>query len=131
MSGLFETTSEFGGALGIALLGSILAAGYRSHVDELLPAGLDRRDHATAHDSLAGAVVASAHAPGQVGAAILHAGRTAYLSGMRLTEVVAAVTMLAMALVTARLLRGGEPAPAVLPRRNLTLTRREASQWCP
>ena len=112
VSGLFETTSEFGGALGIAILGSVLAAGYRGRVDELLPAGLSAAAHATAHDSLAGAVVAAAHAPGQAGEAILHAGRTAYLSGMRVTEVVAAVTMLAMALVTARLLRGGEPAPA-------------------
>ena len=119
VSGLFETTSEFGGALGIALLGSILAAGYRSRIDQLLPDGLATSVHATAHDSLAGAVVASAHAPGQVGDAVLLAGRTAYLSGMRLTEVVAAVTMLLMAVVTGRLLRGGEPVPAAVAEKEL------------
>jgi DHA2 family multidrug resistance protein-like MFS transporter len=91
----------------------VLAAGYRAHVDELLPTGLSGTAHATAHDSLAGAVVAAAQAPGQAGEAVLQAGRTAYLSGMRLTEVVAAVTMLAMALLTGHLLRGDAPAEVV------------------
>jgi DHA2 family multidrug resistance protein-like MFS transporter len=112
VSGLFETTSEFGGALGIAILGSILAAGYRNHVDALLPAGLTSAAQAAAHDSLAGATVASSELPAQVGHAVLEAGRTAYLSGMRVTEIVAAATMLAMALLTRHLLRGDEPALA-------------------
>ena len=119
VSGLFETTSEFGGALGIAILGSILAAGYRSHVDALLPDGLASGAHATAHDSLAGASVAAAQLPGQIGHAVLEAGRTAYLSGMRVTEIVAAVTMLAMAVLTGYLLRGDEPTPATQPEKVL------------
>jgi DHA2 family multidrug resistance protein-like MFS transporter len=119
VSGLFETTSEFGGALGIAILGSILAAGYRSRVDALLPSGLPGATHEAAHDSLAGAVVAATQAPGQAGEAILHAGRTAYLAGMRVTEIVAAVTMLAMALVTGYLLRGGEPTATPVPEKEL------------
>ncbi|TPG14908.1 MFS transporter [Pedococcus bigeumensis] len=119
VSGLFETTSEFGGALGIAILGSVLAAGYRSRVDDLLPAGLPGAAHAAAHDSLAGAVVAATQVPGQPGEAILQASRTAYLSGMRVTEIVAAVTMLAMALVTGHLLRGGEPTSLPVPEKEL------------
>jgi DHA2 family multidrug resistance protein-like MFS transporter len=110
VSGLFETTSEFGGALGIAILGSVLAAGYRSRVGDLLPGGLDRTATAQAHDSLAGALVAAAHLPGALASAVLEAGRTAYLSGMRVTEIVAAAAMLTMALVTGWLLRGGESA---------------------
>jgi DHA2 family multidrug resistance protein-like MFS transporter len=105
VSGLFETTSELGGALGIALLGSVLAAGYRSRVGDLLPGGLDASTRAAGHDSLAAALVAASHLPGPVGDAVVDAGRAAYLSGMRVTEVVAAVTMLAMALLTRRLLR--------------------------
>ncbi len=119
VSGLFETTSEFGGALGIAILGSVLAAGYRTHIDALLPGGLSGAAHDTAHDSLAGAIVAAAQAPAQAGGAILEAGRTAYLSGMRTTEVAAAATMLTMAVVTGYLLRGGDPTPAVQPEREL------------
>jgi MFS transporter, DHA2 family, multidrug resistance protein len=119
VSGLFETTSEFGGALGIAILGSVLAAGYRTHVDALLPGRLSGAAHHTAHDSLAGAIVAAAQAPGRAGGAILEAGRAAYLSGMRTTEVVAAVTMFAMAVLTGYLLRGGDPVPAVQQEREL------------
>jgi len=112
VSGLFETTSEFGGALGIAVLGSILAAGYRSHVDHLLPAGLPPAARDGARDGLPSALATADHLPAALGEALVRAGRTAYLSGMRVTEVVAAVTMLAMALVTQRLLRsGGKPAP--------------------
>jgi DHA2 family multidrug resistance protein-like MFS transporter len=119
VSGLFETTSEFGGALGIAVLGSVLAAGYRTRIDALLPGGLSTAAHHTAHDSLAGAIVAATQAPAQGGGAILEAGRAAYLSGMRTTEVVAAATMLAMAVLTGYLLRGGDPTPAVQPEKEL------------
>jgi MFS transporter, DHA2 family, multidrug resistance protein len=119
VSGLFETTSEFGGALGIAILGSVLAAGYRTRIDALLPSGLSGAVHHTAHDSLAGAIVSAAQAPAQPGGAILEAGRAAYLSGMRTTEVVAALTMLVMAVLTGYLLRGGAPTPAVQPEKEL------------
>ena len=115
VSGLFETTSEFGGALGIALLGSVLAAGYRSHVDELLPRGLDAVARGQAHDSLAGALVAASHAPGSVAQSVLDAGRAAYLSGMRLTEVTAAVVMLAMACLAGHLLRDRGAATGANP----------------
>jgi DHA2 family multidrug resistance protein-like MFS transporter len=108
-----------GGALGIAVLGSVLAAGYRTRIDALLPGGLSTAAHHTAHDSLAGAIVAATQAPAQGGGAILEAGRAAYLSGMRTTEVVAAATMLAMAVLTGYLLRGGDPTPAVQPEKEL------------
>ena len=42
--------------------------------------------------------------------AVLEAGRTAYLSGMRVTEIVAGAVMLGMALLTGWLLRGDEAA---------------------
>ena len=119
VSGLFETTSEFGGALGIAILGSVLAAGYRSRVGALLPAGLNPRTSAQAHDILAGALVAATHLPGTLGTAVLDAGRTAYLSGMRVTEVVAGVVMLAMALLTGWLLRGDEGTQETAPAKEL------------
>jgi hypothetical protein len=54
-----------------------------------------------------------------VGDAILEAGRTAYLSGMRVTEIAAGASMLAMALLTGQLLRDGEPAPVTQPEKEL------------
>jgi DHA2 family multidrug resistance protein-like MFS transporter len=112
VSGLFETTSELGGALGMAVLGSVLAAGYTSHVSGLLPEGLPPAAEEQARESIAGSLSVAGSLPGQAGEAVLEAGRTAYLSGMRVTEVVAALAMLAMALLTGALLRGGGGVPA-------------------
>jgi DHA2 family multidrug resistance protein-like MFS transporter len=126
VSGLFETTSELGGALGIAILGSLLAAGYRHHVDDLLPAGVPMPARTGALDSPAGALVAAGDLPRGAGEAVLEAGRAAYLSGMRTTEVVAGAIMLVMALLTLRLLRGSEPQQT-----DLTLPRREAPELTP
>jgi DHA2 family multidrug resistance protein-like MFS transporter len=112
VSGLFETTSELGGALGMAVLGSVLAAGYTSHVSGLLPEGLPPAAEEQARESIAGSLSVAGSLPGQTGEAVLEAGRTAYLSGMRVTEVVAALAMLAMALLTGALLRGGGGVPA-------------------
>ncbi|MFD0329708.1 MFS transporter [Streptacidiphilus monticola] len=57
-----ETAMELGGALGIAVLGSVLTAGYRG--DLRLPAGLPSAAADAAHESLAGAVGAAASLPG-------------------------------------------------------------------
>ena len=132
VSGLFETTSELGGSLGIAVLGSVLAAGYRHHIDHLLPVDLPAAARAGAHDSLAGALVAAVHLPGRVGGAVVEAGRAAYLSGMRTTEVVAGVVMLAMALLTLRLLRDRHTErTAHTQHADLTLTPRQAPELRP
>ena len=42
-SGISETSSEFGGALGIAVLGSVATAIYRSQVTDAVPAGVPPR----------------------------------------------------------------------------------------
>jgi DHA2 family multidrug resistance protein-like MFS transporter len=110
VSGLFETTSELGGALGIALLGSVLAAAYRSSAAELLPQSLPAGPAAAARDSLAGAVATAPHLPPGLRDVLLDASRAAYLSGMRVTEIVAGIVMLAMALLTARVLRRSAPS---------------------
>ena len=66
MSGMLETTSEFAGALGMAVLGSVVNATYRSEMASTDgPAG----------QTLAGAVVRSHELGGATGAALLHAAR--------------------------------------------------------
>ncbi|HEY3534032.1 MAG TPA: hypothetical protein VGK60_00590, partial [Pedococcus sp.] len=77
-------------------------------------------------DSPAGALVAAGDLPRGAGEAVLEAGRAAYLSGMRTTEVVAGAIMLVMALLTLRLLGGSEPQQT-----DLTLPRREAPELTP
>ena len=62
-SALIETSSEFGGALGIAILGSIGTAVYGSRLAAHLPPGLSAADAHAARQGLAGAVATSAHLP--------------------------------------------------------------------
>ena len=108
VSGLFETTSELGGAIGMAVLGSVLASTYAHRLHDLLPPGLAPEARAGAGEGIAGALAVASSLPRGVGEAVVHAGRAAYLSGMRVTDVVAASVMVGMAVLTGVLLRGEE-----------------------
>ncbi len=100
-----ETCSEFGGALGIAVLGSIGAAVYGSRVVAHLPAGLSAADVHGAQQGLAGAVATSAHLQSGIADALLTAARHAFTDEMNLVAWVGAAILVAASVATARLLR--------------------------
>jgi DHA2 family multidrug resistance protein-like MFS transporter len=101
---LMETASEFGGALGIALLGSIGAAVYRARLGgDDLPA--------PARETLSGAVSAAAHLPQPAAAHVLEAAREAFVGGMHAVAWVGAAVMLFAAVVALVFLRA-QPADA-------------------
>jgi DHA2 family multidrug resistance protein-like MFS transporter len=105
-SGLAETASELGGALGIALLGSLGAAVYRSHLGGTLPLEAD---------TLAGAVALAAKLPDARASVVLALSREAFGRAFELTTAVGAAILLATAVVVVVLLRrteDGEPATA-------------------
>jgi DHA2 family multidrug resistance protein-like MFS transporter len=104
-SGLSETGAELGGALGIAVLGSIGTAVYRNEVADAVPAGVPLEEAETARDTLGGAIEAAERLPEQLGAALLEAARDAFTQGMQVTAVAAAVVALAMAAVAFAVLR--------------------------
>jgi DHA2 family multidrug resistance protein-like MFS transporter len=124
-SAISETSSEFGGALGIAILGSIGAAIYRSTMADALPAGLaGAAEVEAARSTLGGAVVLAGQLAGSAGAELLEAARAALLHGLRLTAgICAAVLLLVGGLVAIRLRGPGEarapetPGAAALPER--------------
>lgn len=105
-AGLTETSSELGGALGMALLGSVLASVYRAHIGRLLPP-LDAGASDQASQTLAGAAAVAATRPGPAGDAVLAAGRAAYLSGMHAASLVAAGVLVIAAILAVTLLRDG------------------------
>jgi DHA2 family multidrug resistance protein-like MFS transporter len=91
-SGLAETGTELGGALGIALLGSLAAAIYR----------LDMTDApARVRDTLGAASDAAPPVPQPV----LDAAHAAFTHGLSVAAILAATLLAASAIVTARLLR--------------------------
>src|SRR5262249_36597888 len=66
-SGISETGAELGGALGIAILGSIGVAVYRGELAASLPAGIPAQAAAAARDTLGGAVGVASQLPQGLG----------------------------------------------------------------
>jgi DHA2 family multidrug resistance protein-like MFS transporter len=104
-SGISETSAEFGGALGIAVLGSIGTAVYRSHVGDAFPAGVPPDAAEAARDTLGGAASAAEGLPDRLGAGLLDAAREAFTQGLHLTAVTSAALVLGMAVLIFVLLR--------------------------
>lgn len=92
-----EAASELGGALGIAILGSIGAAAYRASAVAHLPAAV--ADGRAGH-SLPGALGVAAHRPD--GAALLEIARTAYVHGLHTAALAGAAVLLVAVLATVR-----------------------------
>jgi MFS transporter, DHA2 family, multidrug resistance protein len=104
-SGLSETSSEFGGALGIAVLGSIGTAVYRSQVTDGVPAGVPPEQAEAAGDTLGGAVAAGEQLPDPLAAELLEAAREAFTQGLQITAVTSAAVLTVLAVVAAIVLR--------------------------
>jgi DHA2 family multidrug resistance protein-like MFS transporter len=110
-SGVSETSSELGGALGIALLGSISVAVYRGDLrDSLL--GLDAEQAETARETLAGAANAAADLPAAAAQPLLAASRHAFTNGLEIATLTGAFIAVAGACFAAVALRRVGVAPA-------------------
>ncbi len=114
-SGISETGAELGGALGIAILGSIGVAVYRGALATTLPAGVPSEAAAAARDTLGGAVGIAAQLPEGLGAALLGAARAAFTQGLQLTAALSAVVAVAIAVGATVLLRDVRAASQAAP----------------
>ena len=108
-SAVNDTTRQTGGALGVAVLGSIFASSYHATFDSArgLP---DNVAHA-ARDSIGTSLQVARHAPTGVAAQVRDVARDAFLSSMRITYACAVAVVLGAAIVAARFLpaRAAEP----------------------
>ena len=104
-SALAETGAEFGGALGLAVLGSLGTAVYRSQVAAALPPGIAPDAAEAIQDTLGGAMAAAAQLPGELGAALLDAAREAFILGLQLNAFIGTAVMVGLAVLTVTLLR--------------------------
>lgn len=110
-SGLSETSAEFGGALGIAILGSIGTAIYRNQVTVAMPADLPIEAATATRETLGGAVLAATQLPAPLAAALLDAARQAFVQGLQLAAVVGTVGLVGLAVLAAVMLRDVNSGP--------------------
>jgi DHA2 family multidrug resistance protein-like MFS transporter len=110
-SGMSEASTELGGALGIAMLGSVMTGIYRSVMGGLHVEGLPPEMVATARETLAGAAIAAAHLPQGVAPGLLGLARGAFTDGMQLVANVGAGIALGAALVAGIVLRVASVRP--------------------
>jgi DHA2 family multidrug resistance protein-like MFS transporter len=104
-SGISETSAELGGALGIAVLGSIGTAVYRSEVAGAVPADVPPDAASAARDTLGGAVAAAEELPDPLGGELLDAAREAFTQALELSAITSAAIVLGVAILTVAVLR--------------------------
>jgi MFS transporter, DHA2 family, multidrug resistance protein len=103
---LSETFSELGGALGIALLGSLATMIYRSWLSHAGLPGVPAEARTAALDTLAAASSAAAHLPHQeAGRVLLEAARAAFTHALRVALTLCAALSALLAVLTASALR--------------------------
>jgi DHA2 family multidrug resistance protein-like MFS transporter len=110
-SSLSETSSELGGALGIAVLGTIAAAVYRASMVSAIPPGATQTVGDAARGTIGGAMAMAEQLPGPAGATLLGAARSAYVQGMQVSTSISAAIMLGTAVLAVILLRGHAAKP--------------------
>lgn len=104
-SAISETSSELGGALGVAILGSIGTAVYRMRMFDAMPNGVPVDAREIARGTLGGATAVAGQLPGQLGAALLGTAGDAFVQAFVTAVAVNAILVLATAVVATLLLR--------------------------
>jgi DHA2 family multidrug resistance protein-like MFS transporter len=114
-SAVSETSNEFGGALGLAVLGSIGAAVYRVQVQDDVPAGVPDDLATRASDTLAEALAVAGQLPAAAGGRLVEVARDAFSGGLAVMAGVGAILIAVSAVVVAVKLRDLAPADESAP----------------
>jgi EmrB/QacA subfamily drug resistance transporter len=96
-SAINDTTRQFGGAVGVAVLGSLLSSRYRTQVSQrVLPLHASAALVAGIRDNVQHALGVSQQAPGSLGSSLLGVARASFVDGFHLAALAAAgVTVVA------------------------------------
>ncbi|MBZ0286212.1 MAG: MFS transporter, partial [Anaerolineae bacterium] len=104
-SALAETGAEFGGALGLAVLGSLGMAIYRQQITATMPAGVTPEVVAAVQETLGGAVATAASLPDPLGSTLLHNAQLAFVQGLHINAAIGVIGFIGLAILTATMLR--------------------------
>lgn len=111
-SAMSETSAELGGALGIAVLGSLGAALYRNRMVDLAVPGISAEALAPARSTLGGALgLAADLAPDQAGPMLAQASE-AFMLGFRAAAILSIIGMLLCIVITVTTLRDARTGDA-------------------
>jgi MFS transporter, DHA2 family, multidrug resistance protein len=111
-SGISETGAELGGALSIAILGTLGTAVYRAQVNDAIPASVPPETAESAGETLGGAVAATEDLSTGLADQVLEATRLAFTEGLQVVALVSAAIAAAAAVgvvLFLRNVRGGPP----------------------
>jgi DHA2 family multidrug resistance protein-like MFS transporter len=104
-AGISETAAELGGAVGIAVFGSIGTAIYRSGIAEGIPAAVPHQVAEVARDTLGGALEIAGQLPDRLGILLIETARGAFLEGVHVGAAASAIGSLGLAALVLTLLR--------------------------
>jgi MFS transporter, DHA2 family, multidrug resistance protein len=111
-SAISETSAELGGALGIALLGSLATYIYRGRMTGVSTAGLPPDAANTLRTSLATALETTAALPADIAGPIQLVARSAFMDAYHLAALLAALVLTALAILALKVLPKQPPQAA-------------------
>ena len=123
-SAVNDTTRELGGALGIAVFGSIVNSAYRANID-LSGLGLSSSEAAQAEESIGGAAATATTATGDVGPNLVERSASAFTDAFNLASIISAVIVVASAAIVAHTFTRTKEANAA---RTSTVTQEQAAE---
>lgn len=105
-----ETSAEFGGALGMAILGSVGTAVYRSQMHTNMPAAVPAEAATAAKQTLGSAVAEASQLSGTTGSGLLRAAHDAFVAGLQMAAIASVVIIIILALLAVMRLSKVQPA---------------------
>jgi DHA2 family multidrug resistance protein-like MFS transporter len=111
-SGVSETGAELGGALSIAILGTLGTAVYRTQVEDSIPAAVPTDEADATRETLGGAVGVSDDLPASVASQVLQAAQEAFTQGLQVVALVSAIIAALAGVGVMLFLRGVSEAPS-------------------
>ena len=109
-SALSETCAEFGGAIGIAVFGSIGVAVYRTLMADAIPAGVAPDVAEAARATLGGALAAAEHLRPEAATAMTESARAAFTRALQVCAMISAVGSAVLAVFAAVALQREKPS---------------------
>lgn len=100
-AGISETSTGFGGALGVAILGSIWTILYRSDISNHIPSNISPMEAGSIRSTLGDAVSVAKKLDNSNGASLITSAREAFVHSFNITCCVCAVIIVAMAVFVA------------------------------